>query len=83
MADTNGKVSQVVARPIRTAVQGTPAYVIVYFLNVWHIPSMNPEQFGGSVLFLTLLFSLLQPLIENKIGKGFLRTVPSQSVAPV
>lgn len=80
MGDTNKKVSEAVARPVRTAVQAAPAWVITEFVDAW-LFDMDERQFGVLVLLLTMLFAWIQAAIENAKGVGFLRSVPPTKVA--
>jgi hypothetical protein len=75
------KVNEAVARPARTAVQATPAFLITSFIDstIW---DMNDETFGLVVLILTTVFSFVQTAIENSRGKGLMRNVPPKE-APV
>jgi len=79
MADT--KVSDVVARPVRTATQAAPAWIITEFIDAW-IYDMDERQFGVLVLLLTMLIGGAQVAIENHFGKAFLRNIPEPD-APV
>lgn len=80
MAD--GTVSQVVARPVRTGVQLIPAAVLTEFYDSF-IHDLSEKQYAALLSLLLLLTSLIQTLIENKVGRGFLRTVPGKHVHPV
>jgi hypothetical protein len=77
---TNKKVSEAFARPARTAIQATPAWIITEFVDAWFY-DMNDRQFGVLVLLLTTLFAWGQAAIENAKGAGFLRSVPPTKVA--
>lgn len=76
------RVPEKVARPTRTAVQGTPAFLIVWMIdeNFWN---MNDQTFGVMVLLLTGLFSFLQTAYEDAKKVGFMREVPPTTVPPV
>lgn len=74
-------VSEVLARPVRTAVQGTPAWIITEMVDAFLV-DLTDRQYGILVLFLTMVFSFVQTAIENKTGKGLLRKVPPTE-APV
>lgn len=74
-------VSEVLARPVRTAVQGTPAWIITEMVDAFLV-DLTDRQYGILVLFLTMVFSFVQTAIENKTGKGLLRNVPPTE-APV
>lgn len=70
------RVSEAIARPVRTAAQATPAWVLTELVDAWFY-DMDERQFGAAVLALTLLFGWVQALLENKRGSGFfLRDVP-------
>jgi hypothetical protein len=69
-------VSTAVAAPIRTVIQGTPAWAITEFLDAFGIVHMDERQFGVTVLLLTAIIASLQNLVENAQGWGFLRRVP-------
>lgn len=74
-----GTVSQVVARPVRTGVQLIPAAVITEFIDSFFY-NLSDKQYAALLSLLLLLTSLIQTLIENRVGKGFLRTVPGKHV---
>lgn len=75
-ADGKTTVSTAIAAPIRTVVQGTPAWAITEFLDSFGIVHMDERQFGVTVLLLTAVIAALQNLVENAQGRGFLRRVP-------
>lgn len=75
-------VSEVVARPIRTAAQATPSWILTEFVDAW-IFDMSERQFAATVLLLTMLFSYGQAAVENAAGRGFLRKVPPKKVPVV
>lgn len=56
-----------VARPARTAGQGTLSLALVEFLDAF-IYSMNEQQYGAAVVLLTIIFSWLMAFVENKLG---------------
>lgn len=68
------QVSESVARPARTAIQATPAFLITQLIDAFY--DLNDTQFGLVVLILTALISFVQTEIENQAGKGLLRSVP-------
>lgn len=72
-------ISEAIARPVRTAVQGGPAWVITEFVDAWFY-DMSDRQYGVLVLLLTMLIGYIQTAVENAKGKGFLRAVPSAKV---
>lgn len=75
------KVSEALARPVRTGLQGTPAWVITEGIDAW-VYDMNDRQYGVLVLLLTMLVGWMQTAYENHVGKGLLRQVPPTE-APV
>lgn len=75
-------VSEVVARPIRTAAQATPSWIITEFVDAW-IYDMSERQFAATVLLLTMLAAYAQAAVENAAGRGWLRAVPPKTVPVV
>jgi hypothetical protein len=75
-------VSEVVARPIRTAAQATPSWILTEFVDAW-LFDMSERQFAATVLLLTMLFAYGQAAVENAAGRGFLRKVPPKDVPVV
>lgn len=80
MPNHRKKVSESVARPARTAIQATPAFILTQLVDSFY--NLNDTQFGLVVLVLTALISYVQTEIENHTGKGLLRNVPPTD-APV
>lgn len=76
-------VKQTVARPVRTAVQGSAAFAVTEFLDSFGIVSMDERQYGAMAVILTIVFSWAQALGENFLGKGLLRKVPGEHVEVV
>lgn len=78
---SKNRVSEAVARPARTGVQATPAFLLVWLVdeNIWN---MNDETFTVMTILVTMLFSFIQTAIENLKGKAFLRNIPPAS-API
>ena len=74
------KVSESVARTGRTAIQGTPAWLITLLVDSFY--DLTDYQFGLVALILTGAISYAQAEIENHLGKGLLRNVPPTD-APV
>lgn len=68
------KVSEALARPVRTGLQGTPAWIITEGIDAWFY-DMNDRQYGITVLFLTMAFGYVQAIVENYLGKGLLRNM--------
>lgn len=79
---TEVRVSEAVARPVRGAGQGSAAWLVTEAFEAFNIYDFTESQYGLSVLILSVLFTFIQTMIENKIGKGFLRQVPP-TTAPV
>lgn len=69
------RITEVVARPIRTVGQGTIGWVITEVVDafVW---DMDDRQYGIAVIALGGLVSFAQNAWENRIGRGFLREIP-------
>lgn len=76
------RISEAVARPLRTAPQGGAAWAFTEGIDAF-IYDMNDRQYGISIVLLTMLFSFIQTAIENGIGKAFLRSVPPYSTPVV
>lgn len=79
---TTGTVSEVVARPVRSAVQMAPAAVITEIVDVF-IVDLDDRGYAAVFAGLTLLFSYMQTAVENYRGKGFLRRVPPTDVPAI
>lgn len=79
---TKSRVSEAIARPTRTALQGTPAWVITEFADSW-LYDMSDRQYGAAVLLLTMIISYIQTTVENRRGVGFMRDVPPTTAAVV
>lgn len=75
-------VSEVLARPLRTAPQGGGAWAVTEFIDAF-IHNMDDRQYGILVVLLTIFFSYAQTAIENYKGKAFLRQVPPLKVPVV
>ena len=82
MSNTNTTVSDLVARPVRTAVQMTPAALITEAIDVFIV---DMDERGYTVVFglLTLVIGYIQVAVENYKGKAFLRRVPAPDVPVV
>lgn len=76
MNNTVSTVSEIVARPVRTAVQMTPAALITEAIDVFIV---DLDERGYTVIFglLTLVIGYIQVAIENYSGKALLRKVPA------
>lgn len=68
-------VSEVFARPARTAIQGGVSTVITEFIDSF-LYDMTDKQYFALAALLTLVISAAQALIENRTGKAILRSVP-------
>lgn len=74
------RVSEAVARPVRTAAQATPAWILTEMVDAFFY-DLADRQFAVLVLFLTLVFGWMQNAWENYRGQGlFLRKVPPRTV---
>jgi hypothetical protein len=74
-------VSESVARPVRTAVQSGPGWIIIETIEAYELYDFTDRQYAITLLLLTMLFSFLQNAYENHRGKGlFLRNVPPVEV---
>lgn len=69
------KVPDTVARPVRGAAQGATSYIVVEFVDSF-LYDMNDKQYGAAVALLAILFSFIQVVVENYMGKAVLRTIP-------
>lgn len=76
------KVSEALARPVRTGVQGSAGWVGTEFIDAF-IYNMNDRQYGIMVVVLTIAFGWIQVLAENYFGKALLRKVPAPQVPVV
>lgn len=72
-------VSQSVARPVRTGTQLGAAEVIVQVVEAFFV-DLNEAQHVALLAALTLATGILQVMVENGLGKGFLRQVPGPEV---
>lgn len=77
----SNKISQAVARPVRTATQLVPAIVIVDVVDVF-VFDFDDRQYAAAAAFLTMVFGWATVLIEDWKGKAFLREIP-EPAAPV
>ena len=73
-------VSEVVARPVRTVVQGGPVWVVMEVIEAYNVYDFTDRQWGVTLLAGTALVSAVQNWIENRQGKGLLREVPPREV---
>lgn len=67
-----------VANATRTGIQAVPAVVVVEFVDAW-IYDMSNTQAATLTALLMLLFAFIQPLVENYLGRGLMRT-PAKEV---
>ena len=82
MSDTP-KVSEAVARPIRTAVQIAPSAAITEFVDAFFW-DMTDRQYAALIVILTLAFGTIQAVVENSTGKAWwLRQIPPVEVPVV
>lgn len=75
-------ISQKIARPARTAGQGSLAYAVVETIDAFGA-DFTTRQYGALVLLGTLIFGFLQVVIEDRLGVALLRKIPSPDVHPV
>jgi len=73
------KVSEALARPARTAMQGSAGWVETEFIDAF-IHHLNEQQYGILVVVLTVISGWIQVAVENYLGKAVLRRMPAQSV---
>lgn len=74
-------VNQAVARPLRTAGQGTVAEITIQVIEAFFY-DLNEAQHVALLGALTIAYGVIQVLIENKTGKAVLRYIPPTD-APV
>lgn len=74
------RVSDAVARPARTAIQGGAGYAVAELVDSF--VGLEDSQVFWLAAVLTLAFSYVQTLVENYLGAGLLRQVPP-TTAPV
>lgn len=76
---TSGRrVRDALGRPIRTGQQGGFVYGVVETLTAFGWLDLTPRQYGAVVVFGTAAVGWVQVQVENRLGRGFLRAVPSQ-----
>jgi hypothetical protein len=68
-------VSDAVARPARTGLQGGAGWVVAEFIDAF-LWDMDDRQYGIAVVVLGSVISWIQNTVENHYGKGLLRQVP-------
>lgn len=75
-------VSEIVARPVRTALQlGLVAGAVEFVDSA--VYDMSDRTYTASIALGTILLSLIQASVENKTGKALLRQVPPRDVPVV
>ena len=74
-------VTDVVSRPVRSAAQGSVAWIAVELIDSFFY-NMDERQYGVLVAAFTVIFGWIQVLVENKWGKAFLRE-PEPPAKPV
>lgn len=75
---TKRRASSAVTRPIRTALQATPALAVTEFVDAF-LYDLSEPQYGALVGLLTVVIGWAQTLTENSIGRGILRDIPDQT----
>ena len=76
------RVSEAVARPVRTGPQAVAAFAIVEFIDSF-INDLTEKQYGAAVGLLVLVLAWLQVVTENFLGKAFFRAVPQHRTKTV
>ena len=74
-------VSQAVARPVRTGVQGGVGWVVAEFIDAF-LWNMDERQYGILIVLVTMVAGWIQVLAENHFGKAFLREIPEPPAPP-
>lgn len=71
------QVTTILYGPARTAIQAGPAWVVTEFIDAWWRSgnAMDDRQFAVSVMLLTIIFGVIQALIENRVGSAIFRKV--------
>lgn len=69
-------ISEAVARPTRTALQGGPIWAVMELIEAYNVYDFTDRQWGITLLAGTAAVGWIQVRIENHLGKGFLRRVP-------
>jgi hypothetical protein len=81
MTDTT-RVSEAVARPVRTAIQAAPAAAITEFVDAF-IYDLNDRQYGALLVLLTLVIAWVQAAYENSRGKALWFRKVGPTTSPV
>lgn len=80
MTNTTSTVSEAVARPVRTVVQGSPVWLLLELIEAYNWYDFTDRQWGVTLAIGTVVVSAVQNAVENHLGKGFLRNVPPRKV---
>lgn len=75
-------VAPQIARPVRTGVQLVGAGVVVEFIDAF-FADLSDKQYAALLGLLTVVFGFIQVLVEDRLGKGFLRQPPDTPVEVV
>ncbi len=73
-----GNVRDTLGRPIRTGQQGGVVYGVVELLTAFGLFDPTPRQYGALVVFGAAAVGWVQVQVEDRLGRGFLRTVPKR-----
>jgi hypothetical protein len=76
------KVSEALARPVRTGAQGGAGWAVTEFIDAFFW-NMDERQYGILIVVLTTLIGYVQVLVENYFGKALLRNIPAADVKVV
>jgi hypothetical protein len=76
------RITESLARPGRTAGQGSLAFAIVETIDSFG-GDFTTRQYGALLLLLTIIIGFLQVQLEDRLGKALLRTVPAPEQAEV
>lgn len=74
-----GTVSETVARPTRTVVQGGFGWIVTEGIDAF-IYDLSDRQYGIAVIFLTAVFSFVQNALESGYGKAIFRDASKTDV---
>lgn len=77
------QVSESVARPVRGLGQGGVGWVVVEAIEAFNIYDFTEQQYGIAVVIVSAVVSFIQNALENRLGKGLLRSVPPREVPVV
>lgn len=76
------RVPESIARPGRTASQGTLAFALVEVVDSFG-GDFTTRQYGALLLLLTIVIGFVQIVVENRLGGAILRRVPPTTVPAV